>query len=151
MELLLRWTIWPIGSCFNDLTSFRSRYNLKYKSPCVCSFIFFLQFSYRSICSSKKFTKALEVLQNVIPLISAAYLEIFNNPQSNREFFGLRDFYRYTQLSSTNTNEKQVHLKSKTSIYILLVFNFYLFTIENVHMRNGESKTRKNSMYLCNV
>ena len=97
------WVQWT--SCFYDLTSCACC-NLKYKSPCVCSFIFFLQFSYRSICSSKKFIKALEVLQNVIPMISAAYLEIFNNPQSNREFFGLRDFYRYTYLSSMSKNFK---------------------------------------------
>ena len=52
-----------------------------------------LEDSARGICSSDN--KMLKVIEPLIPKIAQAYLEIFKDPKSRREFFGLRDFYRY--------------------------------------------------------
>lgn len=150
MELLLRWTIWPMGSCFNDLTSFRSRYNLKYKSPCVCLFFFFYNFLtevYVRLKSSSKHWKSCKMSSPWYQLHILTSLIIHSqivNFLVSVTFTGIHNYHWRTQIFK--------QMKSRfTSIYILLVFNFYLFTLENVHRRSGESKTRKNSMYLCNV
>ena len=52
--------------------------------------------SARGICSTDEATQLL--LEPFIPGMAKAYLEIYNSRDREREFFGLRDFYRYVRV-----------------------------------------------------
>ena len=51
----------------------------------------------RGICSSEKpDAHILPMIENVIIKLAKAYKEVYKRTSEPREFFGLRDYYRYT-------------------------------------------------------
>lgn len=52
-----------------------------------------LEFSARSICSNKENDPIREKLEQYFPSLVEGYMEICG--KQKKEFFGLRDFYRY--------------------------------------------------------
>lgn len=57
---------------------------------------------FRGICStSKDENGVLKLIDNLIPSLSKSYVELFSEVEKTkqREFFGLRDFYRFVSIT----------------------------------------------------